>query len=776
MKLFKKILIGALATTAIISLVACGKANNNKGDQNQGEGQKVVYEQTAVTASVSFSSSERHLNVGDTYLLAPKYEKISGYTMKYSSTAPAIVSVDENTGFVRALNEGTAVVKATYSNGRKSATAAMTITCDFGNYVPEIRLANIVEEEGVKLRVGSSFALASNVSYNGTLFDDGDFNYLVSDTSIAKISGGKITGLKAGETFLIIRGTWRGRDVTESVSVTVAEDVVFYNDGEVIQDFTVYSVGTAEDGATYTNTVPSRFTVNVGGVASTNVVRSSIGDGTILAAKGTYFEAKKYGETTVTLTTTVNGTEYSKSFNVTVLRPEVEVGGQIEMFATDYGAYLDKTSSTGARKTIVDYIGEQSLNQKGEALVDAYQNDKAITVDGDKVYGISSSNPGGRGTAQVVVGTDTYLYRVNLEVVAKYFTVASDLKELEIKGTSDLGGYYELLNNIVADDITLTHSGSGAFTGIFDGNGYIISDLTLAQDSSMFGDLETATIKNLALVDLNATRAYYFSRNGHESGLVLNNIYIKLSANTEHPKGITNYSGSQNTLKNVVIDYSGVNAEAALSAIQAEAACGVLFNGLSRGTNEDYTEVVAADNLWSDVYVISPYLLTYSLYNGFITNKDKPLNDPPKNPEEEKNDEDIEVSKPMYTYGLNEAKDKFGNDTNKTVWLKYVKADNDNKVYEDVTVSLTDLIADKKITLIKDKGVFKQVKDARYSVQYLNMKFHNVYHFNNLSELQTYVSSQKDANGDVIPADTYLASFSLDYWDISSGAPVWIVK
>lgn len=738
MKLFKKFLIGALAATAIISLAACGKANNNKNDDDQG-GQKVVYDQTVSTASVSFSFSERLLTVGDTFLLEPQYEKIDGYSMEYSSSAPDIVSVDKNTGLIKALNAGSATVKAKYSNGRKSASASVNITCDFGAYKPEVKLLNVVAEDGLKLRVGSSFALNAGVNFNSVLFEDGTYKYEVADTSVATVSGGKIVGVAAGETFLSITGTWRGQTVRGTVDVTVSESVVFYNDGEVIQDVSIYTVAEA-GGNSYVNYISNNFTANVSGNVSDNV-KLTIADRSVaaLSSDGTRIEGKAFGETKVTLSATAGGEEISMSFNITVLRPEVEVKGQIKTFATDYGTYLDPSSKTGARKTVKEFIGTD------EEIVDAYQNDKAITVSGDKIFGVKTTGQNGRSSVEIVVGTNTYLYRVQLEALAKYFTVAQDLKELEIKGTSDLGGYYELLNDIDATGISLSHGGSGSFTGTFDGNGHTISNLTVEAGQSMFGSLKTSTIKNLALVDLNATKANFFSQASRENGLNFSNIYIKVSASTEYPKGMLSYSGSQNSLKNVVIEYTGSNT--ALTDYNSVGQCGVLCNGLSRAANANGTEVTATDNPWSDVYVISPFVLTYDLWGGFVRNTDKPAN-----------------TSPMLAWGANEAKDKNGNDTSKTIWLKDKSGS---------YVSLTDLIAAKKVTV--GDMVFASIPND-YTPQYFNYKFHNVYHYDDSSALISDIASKKDADGKLIPASTTLASFDSAYWDISSGAPVWVSK
>lgn len=745
MKLYKKLLIGALAVTSILSLAACsgGKGDANKGNTDS-DGQKVVYDQTVATAAVSFSSSERHLVVGDTFLLEPKYEKISGYSMKYSSTAPEIISVDEKSGLVTALNEGSATIKATYTNGRKSASASMKISCDFGSYVPEGKLMNIVEEDGINLRVGSSFALGTAVSFNGVNFTDGTFQYSVTDSAIATVSGGKITGVKAGETSLIIRGDWRGKSILETVNVTVVESVIFYNNGEVIQDQTIYTVAEA-GGKAYANTMPQKFTVNAGGNLYDDV-KVSFSDSSIAKAVGATIKATAFGETKVTLTS--EKANASVSFNLTVLRPDVEIDGMVELFATDYGTYLDKDSTTGARKTLKEFA------QIEDELIDAYQFGKPITLDNDKVFGVQPSDPSGRSSAEVVLGTKDVLYHVHLEVVAKYFTVASDLKELQISGSGDIGGYYELLNNINASGITLTQNAENrSFTGTFEGNGHTISNLTLAEGSSMFGSLKTSVVKNFALKDLKASRANYMQNvNGQENGLTFKNIYIQLSQDTVHPKGMLSYSGSGNNMSNVVIEYTGANAESTEYTEYQDA--GVLAVGISRGSNAAGTEIAAPNSAcWQDVYVVSPYILAYGKYDGFARNTDRP------NPQV-----------PLYVYGANEATDVFGNDS-KLMWCV--------KNGTEEWISLTDIAKIIKLpdTIKSDEMIFtKESFTSAYTAKYFNMQYSSVYHYASANDLADAINSKVDVNGKEIPASTTLASFDSAYWDISSGAPVWIGK
>lgn len=87
----------------------------------------------------------------------------------------------------------------------------------------------------------------------------------------------------------------------------------------------------------------------------------------------------------------------------------------------------------------------------------------------------------------------------------------SDLQAIQ----NNLAGYYVLGANIDASGFNFLPIGSAAnpFTGIFDGQGHTISNLTINNvsntDSGLFGDIgATGTVRNVGLIDESLTSAY----------------------------------------------------------------------------------------------------------------------------------------------------------------------------------------------------------------------------------------------------------------------------
>lgn len=736
MKRYKKLLIAALAALAATSLVAC--FGGKKAEQ------RIEYIKTEKKLSVSFSSAEKSLTIGDTFLLQPIYDKLDGYSIKYSSDNSSVISVDEQNGMVTALNAGSANVKAVYTNGVKSAEATIAITSDFGNYLPELRLDNVLESEGLTLYKKATFKLNPIISFNGVNFYDGEYSYSVADTSVATISGGVITAVKNGSTTLTVSGTWRDISVKESFSVTVKDRVVFYNDGVALVDKTIYMTDSV-NGVSYETSIPNKFTVSVNGKEYKTGVKCTVEHNDIARPSGATIVAQRFGQTTATVTAEVGGVTASQSFSITVLRPEIAVSGTVPMFATDYGTYL---TSDNIRETLISFAGIT------DSLVDAYQGNNALTIDGDHILGVTSSNQGGRGSAEITLGTAKLIYRMQLETVAKFFTTASDLKALEIHSDGIRTGYYELLNDIDASGLEeITHeTKSAAFGGVFDGKGHVIKNLTVEKGKSVFGALKTATVKNLALDNLTASGANFLQHfNGQESGLTIKDVYIKLSEQTAAPRGLLSYSGSGNNIQNVVIEYTGENASSGDYIDCAEA--GVLACGISRGANDEGTAIKAPnDNCWKDIYVISPYILAYQKTEGYAINTDKP------NP-----------SVPLYVFGANETTDLFGRKDTVSAWCKENSTDKWLTLSEIAETIKKQTKSDEAIDKILNSTEFNE----SYTAQYFNMQFSRVYHYDSVAALKEAISNKTDDSGEKIPASTTLASFSADYWDISSGTPVW---
>ena len=562
-------------------------------------------QETEKTA-ISFSTLEKSMVVGDEEYLIPNYKKLDGYSMSYESSDPSVVSVN-NDGKISAMTEGIAIVKAVYSNGTDKQEASITITCSFGGYLPELKTMGVANE--IAITLNSTYAILPYIYFNGKQFDDMTVTYNIEDATIAEIAeDGVITAKNKGETRIFLEASWRGKDKTntftlqKTINLSVIDDVSYFNAGQAIIDEALFTLGEF-DGKSYKNTIPNEFTIIVNGEELPATV--SIENEDVLEEKGNKLVAKAFGSTEVTVSATTATDTYLTTFNVTVKRIEKNIASIVPLFGTLDGTYFDTV--TREQKTILEFIGETSN------AVDAYQKGKELRVEDGKVFGVNSSSAIEKGMDTVEVGTDTILYHFNVETLAKVFSTAEDLNALKLTDGKIMTGYYEVMNNIDASGVTMSHTvtNGACFAGIFNGAGYTISNLSITANQSMFGVFSaSATVKNLALIDLNASESFFLAQNTLDDGVTMTDLYLRLSESTHHPRGITGRTAQNSMMKNVVIEYLGENAEKNRDYENSSWNWQGLVGGVWR--YQSGNNYVAQDKKWSDVYVISPFVVSFN--------------------------------------------------------------------------------------------------------------------------------------------------------------------
>ena len=647
MKKFLVLLLGLLTSlSALISFgLMGGCADEPEEEQSSQQSEQQSSSQTPqgkpqqpedVDLTISFSTKEKSLIVGDEEYLSPEYNKVSGFSLSYSSNNPAVVSVDKN-GKICAQGEGSATITATYSNGTLSVEASLTVNSSFGGYLPELKTKGVASD--ISLALTNTYKLLPYIVFNGKQYEDATVSYRVVDNAVAEVDEkGVIVAKAKGLTQLVIEAAWRGKDNSSAptlrkvINLSVIDDVRFYNAGESIADEVLYTFASFE-GKSYKNSIPCDFSVFINGEESQATV--VIEDENVVKQHGDKLVVNSFGSTNVTVQATVDGDTYVKSFNVLVERVQKTVLSTVPLFGTEDGEYLDIAS--GQRKSLLEFVGDN------DQMVDAKQGLRSLTLSNNKVLGVESSSLIEIGSASISVGTQKVIYHFTLETLAKAMNSKEDIKALELSNGRVLKGYYELVNDIDASGITLEHviMGDSSFAGVFNGNGYAIKNLTLNANSSLFGCLDgaSATVKNLALINLNATKSYFLAQNTLNDGLVVSNLYIALSEETLTPRGLTGRTAQNSVCENVLIEYLGENA-----SLNRNYQDRWTWQGLIGGlwTVEQDGKLYARDSKWSDVYVISPFVVSFR--------------------SDEKKDGESYAA--LYGYGANETKDIYGNAIN----------------------------------------------------------------------------------------------------------------
>ena len=576
------------------------------------------------TPTISLSTTHKELLIGEEMYLTVTGENVEGYTLTYRSDNEKIATVAKN-GLVTAIGEGHTTITAEYwREGAESVTATCTISSSFGDYRPELRVYNT--NDGVlAVAKGSSFQLNAGVEFNNKSFDDAELTYEVKNTSVIEIDKtGKITAKAIGETEIVIHCTWRGvsyRDVPElsvTVPVRVQVDIVYYNDGEPFDDLTLYTVKSF-NGETYVTSVPCKFKVMIDGALYDADVH--IADETIVMQSGVFLNALRIGETTLTVSCDNGTIQTSRTIAVNVIRPEMTIEEKVPTFCTYEGTWFD--AADGSRKTIYDFIKANVADAEkyGTEIIEAYQDNKLVTINTDgRLIGVKSSAIQSRGEANLMICTDKVVYHLQMETLGNVINNFTDLEALATAGIRE--GYWELLNNLDATGKTI--GGKGTFRGVFDGKGHTIKNLTIPENGSLLGnggDSFGCTVKNIALVNLNATRAYYFftESGGAEAGFVMDNVYIKLSEDTIHPRGLTGYAGNGNSYKNILIEYTGKNADTFRDYTE-QTNYGVFIGDIpltvptqkENGVKREFSHDKTIEYNWEGIYVVSPYALAFN--------------------------------------------------------------------------------------------------------------------------------------------------------------------
>jgi len=194
-----------------------------------------VTENQVLASSVSFDKAAFSLKVGESYTLNATVSpgNTTNKALTWKSSDSTVVSVSG--GKITAKKAGKATITATTSNG-KSASISVTVT---ENQV----LASSVsfDKTALSLKVGESYTLNATVSPGNTT--NKALTWKSSDSTIASVSGGKITAKKAGKA-TITATTSNGKSASISVTVTNA-----------IVNVTGINIENGTEGVVYLNTL-----------------------------------------------------------------------------------------------------------------------------------------------------------------------------------------------------------------------------------------------------------------------------------------------------------------------------------------------------------------------------------------------------------------------------------------------------------------------------------------------------------------------------------------
>ncbi len=644
----KKLLITLLTISLALStfvFTACGK---DKGDSSDAP---VISEIPEVEPSIELNTQVLPLVIGDYAQIKATTNNLKGWSVYYTVGDTSIATIDE-AGNIEALNEGKTKVIATYTNGKKSKRAECELNVGYGGMVPEFDFVqNIDLNKTLNIATNSEFVITPLVKFNGRKYYDAKFAFevLTNDSSILSYDASKgmlKSGSTSGEVLVTVKTiSWKGRDYSanntmkKTIKVKVVDTSYMTVNGDAISDITLHTQKEF-NGVSYQTEMPFVAQVNYNGnIVSSKNIDISIANEAVVKYDATTqtIRAVGYGETVVTLTYVhESGNTIIQSLVVSVYRPTMVVSEIVDNFVTTRGEYL---KADGTYSTIADFI-DGDVN-----FVMGTENGKALTFAQNKVFGVQAISSTENLTT-IIVGNEKILYEFTLRVYKHILTEPEDLYLLQMDEDYEGDGYWLFANDIDATGIVLNHSKfstANGFTGILDGDGHTIfnlnvSDITRTIGTSvtkgygLFGYLGNgAKVLNLGFVNMNATKAYYFSHHGGSgssfgSNITVRNCYFGISSDTKYPRGFAHKFDSSIIFENIVIEYDG--------KLEDENSTGdyskyLNFNGAEAGgpVGLFVGDLAGASDKSNNIYVLSEYPICFNTASANQkTNKNNPIN------------------------------------------------------------------------------------------------------------------------------------------------------
>ncbi len=225
------------------------------------------------------------------------------------------------------------------------------------------------------------------------------------------------------------------------------------------------------------------------------------------------------GETELVYSYVIAGVEYTGSIKIVI----TEVSNEV----IDLGAAIFSATDKALPASLTDNIeGDiMSVNYLGS---DIYAGNNTLNF----VYEISNDV---QEMDVEIITTEGTIYSATLLVYTDIITTAKEFQSIfwSTNGT-EFGGAYILGNDIqnVGKVLNTGAVKTQQFTGLLDGNGYSILGFQV-NANGMFGNLNNAVIKNLAITGINVTATGaigVLALNNYGADTVIENVYIDVTS------------------------------------------------------------------------------------------------------------------------------------------------------------------------------------------------------------------------------------------------------
>ena len=539
----------ALFLVAAFAVAGCAKDDDPGGEEN--------------TPALELSASSLTLDLYETGTITATVTN-SDEQVTFSLDKEDVVTLTANGSTATLTPKKEGEVTLTAKAGDLSKTAAVKVE-DSGNR-PGIVLAS----ESATLVGGQTYPLNVTAKYKGAELDGIQFSYESSNTEVVTVDDNGV--LTAGEyvkdantATITVSGSYLGfKMAPETFEVTVTEDVTI-NAPESVQLYTSDPLS---------QELPLEESIEISVYKDGNEVTDpqltiASGDDTVAKYENGKIVAVGAGNTEVTVKyTSTSGEDYTAKITVEVTKTAL----QFEEKTID----LDLSASTNTLDLSAVGMGQLSQGSLDSAKVTIGGVEVSASVSGATLTFTSLQGVASRENAEIVLETDKLTVEGTVNVAKAIIHNADEFfsKFINVNNPGE-GELVLLAANIDGEDITVTgRNAKGNFAGIFDGRGYTIANLEVADQYGLLGSgALTGVLKNVAFVNALFQCANkcggYLANNG--CGMTLENVYWQgvstvddraaesPARNTDHGL-LFNYSndGPMNFINVVVIaEYTG---------------------------------------------------------------------------------------------------------------------------------------------------------------------------------------------------------------------------
>ena len=389
---------------------------------------------------ISLSQSEIRLKRKGTYQLTASLvpQKVRNGIISYTSSNPNVATVNEKSGFITAINNGTTVITATLKSNNNITAVCNVIVSDTDVPISKIE----VNTKKINITVGESYPITYKLSpRNATLHS---IEYIVSDDSVIKVNNlGKVEGLKVGRAIVTINDKISGNKATVEVEV--------FDKNEIIDNNTKVNVKAPKS----ISVSPKTITLNIGGSRKLSVK---------ITPDNTNKEVTWRSLNTDVATVTTDGLVVGKSEGSTKIVGSTVNGldSYVEVNVVDNVINVNSISvnptsmelKVGEKKEFSYEINPSTSTNQGVMI--SSSDDEIIRISNNTVTGLKGGN------ATITIETVDGGYKATINVKVKGTSNIVNETGLTVKPTNiniSVGGSYEVEakvspNNATYKDVT----------------------------------------------------------------------------------------------------------------------------------------------------------------------------------------------------------------------------------------------------------------------------------------------------------------------------------